>query len=522
MINLPIVSKIETDNPQQYITFKIGKELYGIGITMVMEVIPPRPVTAIPRTPKYLKGIINLRGEVISIIDLSLRFGLKPKEITAKSRIIVVMANQMKIGILVDAIYGIMTLNVDDLRRANMIVSAEKQKFISGSHKISEDSVLLILRQDKIINEQDFQAPAKIDFNPESLSLDLKTTEDCVKEIHLVGFSIQKEQYSIESQQVEEIIFLPETTPVPKMFSFVEGIFYLRKSVIPVIRLGERLGLGNSVLHEDTPVLIINIFNIKVGLIVDEITGVFSVKEEKIKAPPIHISKNQTEQLRGVIRLTRNNFSTIVMILKPEMLFSFKEQDLLKKLDHNHETVEIPDERDSVKDMSIFEFMLAGDRYAIEVSKTNEIIPIREIVPVPKAPPFIKGIINLRGKVISVVDLPKLVSHHDYQYDRFTKLLIVNTGNETIGLIVEKVLGIRKVVSKIFDPPSDILQQKSKVFIEGIGKDAATNDIIILMDIETTLIQVHAIAERQSLDLICHELEMPELEDKRVEQALLE
>jgi len=519
MESLPTISTAKTENSQQYITFKIGEELYGIAIMAVKEVMTPRPVTVIPRTPKYLIGIINLRGEVISVIDLRIRFGLDKKEMSTRSRIIVVVANGMKMGILVDSINAIMTLDVDDLRNANMIVSSDKQKFVSGSYKLSEDSILLILLQDKIIDENDFQTQLKINQDQELLSVEVIPDKDGAKEIHLVGFSVRNEQYSVVSLGVEEIIFLPKMTTVPEMDSFVEGIFYLRESLIPVIRLGKQLGLGKSDTNEDTPVIIVNIFNMKVGLIVDEITGVFSVPEEEIKTAPIHISKNQAEQLKGVIRLTRENQSYIIMVLKLEKLFSFQEQDLLRELDYMYETEETQAEKDTVQDLSIFEFMLAGDRYAIDLSEANEIIPICEFVPVPKAPPYIKGIINLRGDVVSVIDLPKLVSHHDYRFDRFTKLLIVNTGNEIIGLIIEKVLGIRKVISKTFEPPSDILQQKGNIYIKGIGKDDTSDDIIILMDVGATLEQIQSSDESESLNAIFEALELLELEDERAEQA---
>ena len=115
-----------------------------------------------------------------------------------------------------------------------------------------------------------------------------------------------------------------------------------------------------------------------------------------------------------------------------------------------------------------------------------------------------------------------MVSNHGYQFDRYTKLLIVNTGSEVIGLIVERVLGIRKVNLNEFEPPSDILHQKGNIFIKGIGKDERTNDIVILMDVEKTLIQVQETDESESLDAIHKELELLELEDERAEQALLE
>ncbi len=138
----------------------------------------------------------------------------------------------------------------------------------------------------------------------------------------------------------------------------------------------------------------------------------------------------------------------------------------------------------------------------------------------PKAPPFIKGIINLRGDVVSVVDLPKLVDHKDYEIDHFAKLVIVNTGVEVVGLIVERIMGIRKVAADIFEAPSDILKQNGNIFIKGIGRDQKSDSIIILMDVETTLIQAQMEDENDDLGVVQHELELLELEDERAELVI--
>lgn len=522
MDNLPVAKQgSKPEGSLQYVTFKVGEELFGVDIIAVKEVISPRKITSIPRTPDYLLGIINLRGEVISIIDLRVRFGVKNTQITRQSRIVVIVANGIRMGLLVDKINSIMALLESEVASATSIASSEKQKFISGSYQLPDASILLLLLQDQLVDEKDFKIDQAAKQEQETINLALQVQKEWVKEIHLVGFSINNERYTMESRLVEEIIFLPEMTIVPEMEEFVEGIFYYRNTVIPAIRLCDQLNLAGLEITEDTPVIIANIFNMKIGLIVDEITDVLTIKEDDILPPPIHINKTQAEQLKGVIKLQHDKRNYIVMMLKLEKLFSFEEQGLLKELDSKHERVE--EKKIEIKEeMAIFEFMLKGDRYAIELSQTNEIISMRECVPVPKAPPYIKGVINLRGDVISVVDLPRLVDHHNYKQSQSTKLLIVKTGLETVGLIIEKVLGIQKVEKENFKKPSDILQQKGNIFIKSIGKDKKSDEIIILIDLETTIDQAQTVDEVEDLDLIQKELEFLEMEDEKNEAMLLE
>lgn len=522
MNNLPVAAQnSQPEGTRQYVTFKVGEELFGVDIIAVKEVISPRKVTSIPRTPDYLLGIINLRGEVISIIDLRVRFGVESRSTNRQSRIVVVVSNGIRMGLLVDKISSIMTLHPSEISSASNIAASDRQKFISGSCELPDSSILLLLLQDQLIEEKDFKIDHAFKQEQEVVNLAIQAQKEWVKEIHLVGFSINNERYTLESQLVEEIIFLPEMTVVPEMEDFVEGIFYYRNTVIPAIRLCDQLNLPCSDIDEDTPVIIANIFDMKVGFIVDEITDVLTIKEDDILPSPIHISKKQAEQLKGVIKLKNNSQSLIVMLLKLEKLFSFEEQGLLKELDSKHERVE-EKKVDVKEEIAIFEFILKGDRYAIELSETNEIISMRECVPVPKAPPYIKGVINLRGEVISIIDLPLLVDHHNYHQDQKSKLLIVKTGNETAGLIVEKVIGIQKVEKDTFQKPSDILQQKGNIFIKSIGKDKKSDEIIILIDLDTTIDQAQTTDEVEDLDLIQKELEMLELEDEQEEALLLE
>ena len=518
MTNLPAEINTVQERSLQYITFTVGEELFGVNIMCVEEIITPRAVTAIPRTPDYFLGIINLRGEVISIIDMRTRFGIPQRKNTSDSRVVVIHSNGLKLGMLVDKISSIVTLDGSASQASSRMTAKGRQKYISGSFKLSDESILLLLAQEQIVNEEDFQIHQEIHDSQELVTVEAQKKEK-VKEINLVGFSLSGEQYTIESHSVEEIIVLPEITVIPEMEGFVEGIFHLRESVIPVIRLTEHMGLAGQEITEDNPVIIIKISGLKIGLIVDKITEVFLIGEDEVLPPPINLNQKQTEQLKGVIKLQRGEDNFIVMLLKLEKLFSPDEETMLRELGAGEEAEEF-EGMEKEEEVAILEFSLAEERYAIPLVEANEIIPVREIVPVPKAPPFIRGVINLRGDVISIVDLPLLVGQQGYQFTEQTKILVVNPGNEVAGLIVEKMLGIRKVLLSSFDKPSDLLRQQGNIFIEGIGKVDETGEIVVLMDIATTLAQAQGEEEYNDLESVKSELEQLEFDDQRAQQLL--
>ncbi|MCG8333110.1 MAG: chemotaxis protein CheW [Proteobacteria bacterium] len=519
MEHLPTVVDSSLESTLRYVTFSIGEELFGVDIMCVESIIPPQTITEVPRTPDYFLGIINLRGDVISIIDMRKRFGLEPMEETPDTRIVVILTNGILVGMLVDRIASIESMAAGKLQKAPPMAKLEHKKFISSSFKLPNEKILLTLHHQKLIDDKDFVVEGEIKFSQEIVETGSKSRDSWVKEIPLVSFKIGEEHYTLESKYVEEIIFIPELTEVPDMEDLVDGIFYLRNSVVPVVRLGERLGSGKMTVTPDSQVIIIkrDLYGIKLGLIVDDISEIFFVLEDEIVGSPININKAQSEQLKGVFKFRRNDESLIIMLLELEKLFTEIELNQLRELEYSTELEETEQiEREST--VGILEFIVADERYAIKVADTNEVIKVIKTVPVPKAPPYIKGIINLRGDVISIVEVGLLVDRKRRKLTKDARILIVKAGKESAGLLVSKVLGIRKVLLSSFEQPSDLIKQKGNIFIEGIGKIDESDDIVVLMDIETTLLQAQTLEEdEEELEEIRRELEFLEEEDEKAQ-----
>ncbi len=524
MEHLPTVVDSNLENTLRYVTFGIGEELFGVDIMCVESIIPPHAVTEVPRTPEYFLGIINLRGDVISIIDMRKRFGMEPEETTPDTRIVVILTNGILIGMLVDRINSIETMIASKLQKAPPLATLEHKKFISNSFKLPNGKILLTLHHQKLIDDKDFIIEDEIKFSQEIIDPGSKGKDSWVKEIPLVSFKIGDENYTIESKYVEEIIFIPELTSVPDMEDLLDGIFYLRNSVVPIVQLGERLGGGKMNLTPDSQVIIIKkeLYGIKLGLIVDDINEIFFVLEDEIVGSPININKAQSEQLKGVFKYKRDKESLIIMLLDLEMLFNEIELNQLRELEYSTDQEEA-DKAEKEATTGILEFIVAGERYAIKVADTNEVIRVIKTVPVPKAPPYIKGIINLRGDVISIIEVGLLVDRKRRELTKDARILVVKAGAEIAGLLVSKVLGIRKVMLSSFEQPSDLIKQKGNIFIEGIGKIDDSDDIVVLMDIETTLLQAQTLEEdEEELEEIRKELEFLEEEDEKAQLAYTE
>lgn len=127
----------------QYVTFTLEEEIYGINVMQVQEVLREIEVAPVPGAPHYVTGIINLRGNVVSVIDARTRFGLEQKQSTPFTRIIVIEALQQIIGILVDSVAEVVDIEMSEIETAPNVGNAETARYIDGV--VSRDDKLLIL-----------------------------------------------------------------------------------------------------------------------------------------------------------------------------------------------------------------------------------------------------------------------------------------------------------------------------------------------------------------------------------------
>jgi purine-binding chemotaxis protein CheW len=146
----------------KYLTFAMDNEEYGLEILKVREIIGYMQITAIPKTPNYVKGIINLRGQVIPVVDLRLKFGMNAAEVTEETCIIVVeihQANQkFQTGIVVDRVKEVLDIDGDSIEDTPQFGSNVDADFILGMGKVN-GAVKILLDIDKVLGK------GGVDFN---------------------------------------------------------------------------------------------------------------------------------------------------------------------------------------------------------------------------------------------------------------------------------------------------------------------------------------------------------------------
>ena len=149
-----IIEEIMEEDTQKgmYMTFKSGREHFGIAVKFVNEIIGIQKITAIPESEEYIKGLINLRGKIIPVIDVRLRFKQEPLEYNDRTCIIIIDVQSTVIGLIVEKIEEVVTIDPPP----KLVHGTAMNKYVWGLGKIGED-VKLLLDPDKLIKDEDLE-----------------------------------------------------------------------------------------------------------------------------------------------------------------------------------------------------------------------------------------------------------------------------------------------------------------------------------------------------------------------------
>lgn len=146
---------VHDDPVLQWVTFHLAGETYGVNVMQVQEVLRHTEIAPVPGAPTYVLGIINLRGNVVTVIDTRHRFGLDPGEITDNTRIVIIEADKHVVGILVDSVAEVVYLRQSEIETAPNIGSDDSAKFIQGvCHKNGE--LLILIELNKLLTEDEW------------------------------------------------------------------------------------------------------------------------------------------------------------------------------------------------------------------------------------------------------------------------------------------------------------------------------------------------------------------------------
>lgn len=149
------------DEVLQWVTYRLGEETYGINVMQVQEVLRYTEIAPVPGAPDYVLGIINLRGNVVTVIDTRSRFGLPPSETTDNTRIVIIESDEQVVGILVDSVAEVVYLKTSEIDSAPNVGTEESAKFIQGVSN-RDGELLILVDLNKLLTDDEWDELSKL------------------------------------------------------------------------------------------------------------------------------------------------------------------------------------------------------------------------------------------------------------------------------------------------------------------------------------------------------------------------
>lgn len=169
-----------------FLTFKLHKEYFAVTVSKLLSILEMQPITEVPDAPLYMKGVINLRGEVLPIIDSHVKFDMPELVLSMNTCILVLEVEigdeSVKLGLLVDYVEEVIEILQKNILPPPGIGSSYKSKYVTGMYKKSDEQFVMILNIDKLLNDNEIISLHK-EINPELHSVDSEET-DLINEEH--------------------------------------------------------------------------------------------------------------------------------------------------------------------------------------------------------------------------------------------------------------------------------------------------------------------------------------------------
>ncbi len=437
------LNELTSSNNEKMIfgSFVVGEMEIALNVKLVQEVVNfPESLTKMPLPTPFLEGIFNLRGAIIPIVNLKELLSLGNSHITGSEKVAIVECSGAKIGLVFDSTSEILRVSSSDI--INSREEQEQNQYMSGCIKVKEDSrILHVLNVDSLVNISNLSDI----ITKQKISSGVLTHKEFQRNMKkCIAFAIGSLNLSFEITGINEVIKVTELKESHIQCDLCLGIVELRGLVIPIIDINYFLE-GEGYIHgeiEDQKIILLKNEEISIGLLVDSVENIQSYSTNDLMPIPILREKYKdifigciaSEDKENVILIDHN------MILNDDEIIEIsKGHDLIYNKDFKDENFE----RKKVINQSFISFKL-GDMYGFEIGDIREIINYSTgIVPSPGSSSYVKGMLNLRGDAVTIVDTRLLYSMEDIELDpEKAKILILEANSKLVGLIVDSLESI--------------------------------------------------------------------------------
>lgn len=463
---------------QDYVTFEMQGEMYALEMERVQEIIRMPALVRVPLGPPALEGLANLRGRVLPVVSLRRCCALPDTEHEESTRVVVVEAGGATIGLVVDRVAAVISVEPDQVESGQAIQSTVRSDLLAAVIKVSDGRMTTVLDVQHLVTSEFALLARHAASMAKTAGLVGAAVTDSVEEesadtLELVSFAVDGQEYALPIDRVQEIVQAPErVTAIPNAAGRVLGVMDLRGGLLPVLSLRSVFGLPVQALEPHNRIVVVTLEDegrtSLVGVVMDTVREVLRVPLALVDALPHVISGGgRRTEVQSVCRLEGGN--RLVSVLSVDALVDTEVRAAVEEAAAGDKIASIGEENDMAdsdrgEDELFVVFRLEGEEYCVDVDAVQEIIRVPEtLVRVPRTLDFIEGLVNLRGAVLPVVDLRTRLGLERLERDERQRIVVLIIAGVRTGFVVDSVAEVAKVAKVELEPAPELSEDQSKV-----------------------------------------------------------
>ena len=486
----------------QFVIFFVSGETFAVALSEVKEIIRMPAIVRLPLSPSSLEGLANLRGRVLPIVSTRRLFGMDDVEHDDATRIVILDQGQ-PLGIVVDRVASVVTAERDQIEDASAIEGAIGSAMLQGMIKGLEGFGLVMILNTQQLLDREFgslglAATAQRDLAAVGVVTEPSTVTvqpgQPSEELQLVSFEVAGQEYALPIESVQEIVQLPEhMTRVPNVSASVVGVMNLRNRLLPIVSLRGLFALEQSALAEHNRVVVVSPDGgrTSVGLVMDRVNEVLRVGRGGIDPLPAMLqAKVDGSEITAICRLEGGK--RLVSILSAEAMFSRAEMNDAVQQSRERQPEARTDTMNNSSTAAVEEeqfvvFRLMSEEYGVSIESVQEIVRVPEqIASVPNTPPFIKGVVNLRGTVIPLIDQRSRFGLPPCEPNDRQRIVVFTVQGIRTGFIVDSVSEVMRIPLNRIGAAPDMSEDMRRI-IRRVANLTESKRMILLLDTEQML-----------------------------------
>ena len=467
-----VASRTPTDAASvPVLRFRVDGVTMAVPSAIVSEVARDLAVTRVPHAPVCVDGVASARGAVLPVISAARLLGRAETSTTAASRSIV-MDFEHPLALKVDAVIGLGEMEASGHSKASVFVAEGEAVRI-----VDLDAALLAVFGTARIGGASSRSLAAGP-TPEVAEQAEATTQ-------ILTFTVAGQTHGLPIDAVVEVINTPQgIAPLPHGERADLGVVPYRRGVLPVVDLAALMGLVPPTTAGK--LIVVRIGAALAGLRVDRLQVVLRISDSAIGPAPALLNRGGGEA--AIEAVARVGSGRVISLLSPQRLF--RPEALGQIMADGRQELETVAE-DTTQDTETFLiFQLGGETYGLPIADIEEVVTAPEtLTRVPNAPAFIEGVIDLRGRVVPVIDQGKRFGA-DQAATSARKVIVTAAGALQAGFIVDTVAGIRAIPRSDLAPASELLADDRAIFDRVARNPDGT--VILIANARTLLDQAEA------------------------------